>query len=433
MHLHETLRDPGEAPRARAWAERLRSPRVVRFGVGALVAASCLAVATVAAWLVVPYAALMGWLLIDPARAGRRPAPIEAPATPLPVGPEPAREAAELPAEPARLAADSPPPATPEPHVPAAEAIASAAATAVLDGGDDVGPDATEAAPRRRRATGRRNRRSGRTAAAPEPLSVTWVQVGPGKFVRVEAPAATPPPAADDAAAPPAGDTLPEPEAPVEPSSPDPGPIAAVRPTVADQGPDPQHADTPTPATPQCDVAADPERPEPFTAADDEPVDALHGADTDIPQAGEVPPIDAMGEPGDAPASPGLAHPAPVVPETPPEFDEESLPRSVAVPESRPRRPSWSRALVAPRRSRRLARRPHRRRAARRNPLAGRPPSPRSATRRPLRRAHGRHTPRGPPRPDPAPAGASPTTPPTDYHALLARPRQSSSPQLPLA
>jgi len=164
---HPLIDGPDGPPtRSRPAPTRSRVARAVPAMVGGLVLATGAAVASVSWWLVPPYLALMGFLLIEP--AGRRVNATN------PAGPESASTGGTIPPD------DAPDPVDdasidgdPDPDLrtpggsPRGEARSDATATA-----------------RSRRGTGKGRGRKSRTAAEPSPA--TWVRVAPGKFVRVE-------------------------------------------------------------------------------------------------------------------------------------------------------------------------------------------------------------------------------------------------------
>ncbi len=145
-----------------------------------VVIATSLAVASVSVWLVPPYLALMAWLLFAPARprvesgslaAGRE------------VGARVAVEAGVgAIATSSRDATNRS--GTTDGASPSAESDSEHVATETSD--------ADPASPRPRRGKGRGRGRSKANPPAPERMSVTWVRVGPGKFVRVETPESAP-------------------------------------------------------------------------------------------------------------------------------------------------------------------------------------------------------------------------------------------------
>ncbi|GIW87899.1 MAG: hypothetical protein KatS3mg108_2223 [Isosphaeraceae bacterium] len=408
VHLQQVPRDSVGSDQAGAIAARCRTPWVVRVGVGMLVLASCLAVATVAAWLVVPYAALMAWLLLSPLRGDGQPAPVRQPASSRPIEVQLLAEALETPAHKALPEQpDRPNEATdPASSCEPAESLSRAAVAEAMPtpkltraGEGETGLDTPHSAPRRGRGSGRRGRRAGRATASPEPVSVTWVQVGPGKFIRVEAPAPAAPSHADDPAVSRPGDeSHPEPQAAAVGSSIVGDPNAAAETAAALSDPN-RTADSLTPSAVAGTAVADPTRPEPIAAADDEPVDVLTDADTDIPQASADLPIDSADIPG-GPSTPPRDVSESVNPESAPAFDAESSFGFVLGGRARTGRRMGFGGRVTRRRERRVARRLYLRRPVRRLPVGVGRPSPRQAPRRPQRRAHGRHSPRGPPRLD---------------------------------
>jgi hypothetical protein len=157
-----------------------------------LVLGTSAAVAAVAWWLVPPYLALMAFLLLEP--AGRRVSATN------PAGPRSASSGASA------LADTSDP----------AESAGS---------GDSSASDATTPAPKARR--GGKGRGSRRAKPAIEPVPAAWVQVAPGKFVRVEPGS-------------PSGES--GPYAPMPPGTPTPSPS----PATAEAVPGPDAPDRPT-------------------------------------------------------------------------------------------------------------------------------------------------------------------------------------------
>lgn len=151
---------PGSIETLRRWlpAPTLRSAALV-----ALIALTSLAVgATTSPWLVPPYLVAMGWLLLTPAPS--RPVEGEAPST----------------ESPSSLAESSHPgpeeaPATLGPGVEA-EAVPS---------------PAEPPRPRKSRARGK-GKAKAKAATPAERPPATWVQIAPGKFVRVEQPPTAP-------------------------------------------------------------------------------------------------------------------------------------------------------------------------------------------------------------------------------------------------
>ncbi|MBX6314472.1 MAG: hypothetical protein IRY99_16395, partial [Isosphaeraceae bacterium] len=143
-----------------------RAPR--RIGLWVLVlliAGASLAVGTVSVWLVPPYLLLMAWLLLPRAERGG------------------------LAAGPGRAAAEGAP--LRDGDVPEAPPISSPMTDEPLAESDPAkAPEPAPAKPRRGKGRGR-----GRPKAVPAPTAVTWVRIGPGKFVRVEAPASASAPA----------------------------------------------------------------------------------------------------------------------------------------------------------------------------------------------------------------------------------------------
>ena len=142
-----------------------------------LVAGTCWAVAAlVSVWLVPPYLVALGWILFPTAGSTLRPRRVgrdQAVPTNSPV-PDPARD------QPDGAGGDDPTSRTAA--SPALEADA---------GGPGLAPDssgattATTAKPKRARS---RARKAKPTIEAVEVAPATWIEVGPGKFVRVETP-----------------------------------------------------------------------------------------------------------------------------------------------------------------------------------------------------------------------------------------------------
>ncbi len=126
-----------------------------------MVPATCLALATVSAWWIAPYLGLLAWVLFAPGRKGSREV---SPSESAPHSQASTAETSTLPA-----------PAT------AGEAAGDLSSTV------KEGADATKA----RRGRGRSKVRA-KLIPSSEPPSVSWIQVGPGKFVRVEG--GSPPP-----------------------------------------------------------------------------------------------------------------------------------------------------------------------------------------------------------------------------------------------
>jgi len=196
---------------------RRNAQRAARWGLLALIGATAVAVAATSAWLVVPYLALMGWLLWGPVRGPRaRP--------------------------------------DPRPRVATTEAPATEAEAPVDPRSDPETPPVVEAPVRKRR------RAKARPAAAvverpATPAAVTWVRVGPGQFVRVESPATAEP-------EPEPGPSLPSPEGADESAVADPEPIAEPR-----EGPEALEFEGLPALDPGTIVGADPE-PEPELEAE---------------------------------------------------------------------------------------------------------------------------------------------------------------------
>jgi hypothetical protein len=148
---------------------------------GSLVLATSLAVASVSVWLVPPYLTLMGVLLIDflPKSWLQRFQALRRVNATNPGGlrrketkPGSSREQAEL----------VEPPSEPESETePESDASAQDRTTET--------PVAGGSKPKRARGRSKKARQS-----APEPAPATWVQVAPGKFVRVEGPSSEVPP-----------------------------------------------------------------------------------------------------------------------------------------------------------------------------------------------------------------------------------------------
>lgn len=136
-----------------------------------MVPATSLALTSVSAWLVPPYLGLLAWLVLVPALGRpRSPARSESPEEPS--------------GDPANSEAAGDASADPEPET--AEELSAVNAPSESDG-------AVATKPKRSRA---RTKAKAKATVPPEPLSVSWVQVGPGKFVRVEGaaqPVASPP------------------------------------------------------------------------------------------------------------------------------------------------------------------------------------------------------------------------------------------------
>ncbi len=189
----------------------------------ALVAATSLALASVSVWLVGPYLALMVWLLFDPARHRLEPTGS--------VKHEPSNSSRT---KPATNRADSPRPEENTPSEP--EPLQEVSQ-----------PPSDEDPPKPRRARSRRRRAAKAATPPPEPVSVTWVQVGPGQFVRVEEsqPSSDQGPQSSDA---PAN----EGEAPSSESQTvqtlEPEPLASAQPSALDtrSNPDPDSSSEPT-------------------------------------------------------------------------------------------------------------------------------------------------------------------------------------------
>lgn len=166
---------PGATPPAAHDPQRSSARRAA---LGALVLATSLAVASYASpWLVPPYLALMAWLLWP--SFDRRACAADA------AGPEALEPLGDV--GPAEGCAESPTPSWDDatPSEPAEDPAAAASADSAT---------ATTALKTKR---GRSRGRKARPATAVEPAThVTWIRVGPGKFVRVEGADATVPDAA---------------------------------------------------------------------------------------------------------------------------------------------------------------------------------------------------------------------------------------------
>ncbi len=220
--------DPGRTPPPRASVAR-----ALPVFVGGLVLGTSAAVAMVAWWLVPPYLALMAFLLLEP--AGRRVSATN------PAGPESAPSGASAPA------------GMPDP------------AAAAGPDGPSPPTDATPAPKARRGGKGRGTRKA---RPAVEPAPAAWVQVAPGKFVRVEA--GTPSAETGPHSSPPPGTIMPEPLAapaavvpgldePDRPSPAGPGPHDAPQEAALDLAHhDPASAEGPAPDGPRDPDPADP-------------------------------------------------------------------------------------------------------------------------------------------------------------------------------
>jgi hypothetical protein len=132
-----------------------------------LVPLTCLAVASISVWLVVPYLLVMGAVLLPP--AGRSANPAESSHSPHWAAGKRARRRARVERE-------------------SASREVERASTSTGNVGETIDPEpgskAASKPNRSRRARGRaRMRDANRTGA---PSSATWVRIGPGKFVRVE-------------------------------------------------------------------------------------------------------------------------------------------------------------------------------------------------------------------------------------------------------
>ena len=260
---------------------------LVGIGLAALMSLTLWAVSSVSAWLVPVYLALM--VLIFTAPRGERAASAgESSAGPagVAVGHDPVADRAAGRAE-TLLAAE------PDPGLAAGEA------TAASPPRPDPAASGT-AKPRRSRARGRK---AAKLAAEPVPdsSSVTWIRVGPGKFVRADR-----------------GVQAPD-EAPVEPvadAHPAPGPPADAAPTTAEALADVHPAtDEPTHAAPTSEELVADASPVTMTDASE----AATSAPTAPSQAPAEPEPDPLDSPEATPGGEGAA-PAP----------EEDIPGSVA-------------------------------------------------------------------------------------------------------
>ncbi len=200
-------------------------PQVRTIGLTLLIVATCLAVASVSIWLVLPYLVLMAWLLL-------------APATPSATGVR--TSSADQAVETSQTVTEAEDPAVAGLEKPTARTRTKARAAAV-EGTTPTDPSGlapeatnavasvTEAPAKPRRGRGGRGRGKKATAAAtPDPVDVKWVRVGPGQFVRVEEPRPAP-----------TGG-----ESPVE-STPSPLPTDTAAPTEADRPATPEPAEPP--------------------------------------------------------------------------------------------------------------------------------------------------------------------------------------------
>ncbi|SIO56573.1 hypothetical protein SAMN05444166_5258 [Singulisphaera sp. GP187] len=157
--------EPRFGSRVRAWAW----PVVV---IVLMVLTSLALAITVSVWLVPPYFILMVWIL----------APAQGPRDPAPALPEPGSQQVsdvESLLEPSESEIGLRSQA--EPVVAAASPSEIAAEP---DGGNDPNPVAVKT----KRGKGRGRKAKGGPVVEPAAASATWIQVGPGKFVRVEGP-----------------------------------------------------------------------------------------------------------------------------------------------------------------------------------------------------------------------------------------------------
>jgi hypothetical protein len=176
--------------------------RALSGALGVLILATSLAVASVSVWLVLPYLALMAVILITPPGRRRRH--------------EEGTEASdsgrgrgeELAAEPLRTGTEDDGAAlidraTSDPAT-VAELVVEPAEVSASDPDSDSEPRAVKT---KRGGSGKGRLRKAKAVVASPGATATWIQVGPGKFVRVEAPgpgpqvaAESPPPGGTDEA-----------------------------------------------------------------------------------------------------------------------------------------------------------------------------------------------------------------------------------------
>jgi hypothetical protein len=244
----------------------LREPRFWGFAI--LITATSVAMANVSLWLLPPYWAIVFWLVHDPARI--RQAGAAASATPPAHVRRQGRErGAAAPHVALRRSHDAP--AQPTCQLQAGPVASSSPLAATAHGAAGEG----SVTPARRRRTGTRAAaRSRATGSSLPPPTSSWVQVAPGKYVRIEGPASQAG----------AGAEQPDPAS----RSLDPAPSAgretsAETSAIPESRPEPD--DRPVPLCPEVSsVCLSPASPPGSLLA--EPAGA-DGACTEIPQAGE--------------------------------------------------------------------------------------------------------------------------------------------------
>lgn len=189
---HDKLSNDPAPPAARdaAGPRPTRLARAWPWALAILVLSTCWAVAMISVWLVVPYLGLMVLLL---APSGPRGASTDR---------DGGRQAPDRTAPRERTATEPPRNGQPGADVDG-DSTGDADADTQAATGPEAGPETLDSSPTRSKR-GKGRGRKARTAPPAEPVEASWVQVAPGKFVRVEGPAAdaVPPPTQEPGAGP---------------------------------------------------------------------------------------------------------------------------------------------------------------------------------------------------------------------------------------